>query len=806
MNEQEFLQVRKMALQKYFSRMNPQQFDAVTTINGAVLVLAGAGSGKTTVIINRIANMVLFGDTLHQLTPVPNDSNLQKLQNYIHGNVGITLQELQNFIAVRPVNPWQILAITFTNKAAEELKNRLAETLGENAQNVWASTFHSACVRILRTCSERVGYANNFTIYDTDDSLKLLKSCMKEMKISEKNFLPKDILSSISHAKDSMIAPEKYVLEFGNDYFHAMTGKIYQSYQNQLQEANAMDFDDLIYLTVRIFENNPDILEKYQNKFRYLMVDEYQDTNHAQYRLVSLLAEKYGNLCVVGDDDQSIYSFRGATIENILNFEKQFKQCRVIKLEENYRSTRNILNTANDIISHNEYRKKKKLRTSGEDGELVYIVTTTDEKLEAQFIVDKIQKGIIQGKHYADFVVLYRMNALSNYLEKAFVRSHIPYRIYGGIRFQDRKEIKDILAYLTVLVNPFDSVRFERVINVPKRGIGVSTTVAITQIASDLHISPIEVVQNCQNFPVLSRRVPALLQFAYLMEELQQKISELPLEEFFDFMLDKTGYLAMLEQDDKDGEERIENVKEFRSNIVDYVRLHENPTLEGFLEEMALYTDSDKESGQDTVSMMTMHAAKGLEFDTVFAVGMEENIFPSARSAFEKSELEEERRLAYVTVTRAKRCLYLLHAKSRLVFGDFRNNETSRFLNEISAKYVRFQQCLVGGITGAGSLKRLLSGVPEEYTYIGETTSVKQTPEKPVFSSQDIKTPVSNTLPSAGNLNQVFAVGERIHDKIFGDGSILRAEAISNDWLLEIAFDQIGTKKLMARYRQITKL
>ena len=778
MNQQEFLQVKKRALQRYFSRMNPQQLEAVTTVNGALLVLAGAGSGKTTVIINRIVNMVLFGDTLHIMTPVPNYQKLQVLQDYIQGKITLNSEELQNIIAVKPVNPWQILAITFTNKAAEELKNRLAKTLGETAKNIHASTFHSACVRILRTCSDRIGYSNQFTIYDMEDSLKIIKACMKELKISEKDFSPKNMLANISRAKDRMIAPEEYLEEFGEDnYLHVVTEKVYQAYQEQLKKANAMDFDDLIYLTVQIFERHKDILEKYQNKFKYIMIDEYQDTNYAQYRLVSLLSQKYSNLCVVGDDDQSIYSFRGATIENILNFESQFKNCRTIRLEQNYRSTKNILNTANHVIANNKNRKGKNLWTSGQAGELVHIVTASDEKAEAQFIIDNIKKQIIEGKKYSDFVVLYRMNVLSNNLEKYFIKNKIPYRIYGGIRFQDRKEIKDILAYLSVLVNPFDIIRFERIINTPRRGIGETTTVIINKIASDFNISPLEVIENCQNYPRLSRRTAVLTQFAYLMQELKEKISELSLEEFFDFMLEKTGYLDMLKADGKDGEERIEHVREFRSNIVDYVRSHENPTLEEFLEEMALYTDADKNNTeQDVVTLMTMHSAKGLEFDTVFAVGMEENIFPSARSAFEQSELEEERRLAYVTITRAKKYLYLLRVQSRLIFGGYRNNEISRFLTEIPEEYICFEKC--------------------QNT---EITKIENTSQKSMYF-------VKKPNLSAGNVNQVFEVGEWIHDAVFGDGIVISAKPIGRDCLLEIAFDKVGIKKLMARYRNIIKI
>ncbi len=786
MNEQEFLKLKKSAVGTCFSDMNPQQLEAIMTVNGAVLILAGAGSGKTTVIVNRIANMILFGDTVNTLSPVPEAENLQKLEDYIQGKAMLTFGELQNFISANPVKPWQILAITFTNKAAGELKDRLATTLGEEAQSIHASTFHSACVRILRTCIDRIGYGNQFTIYDSDDSLKIMKSCLKELQVSEKNFPPKQVLANISSAKDSMISPEDYEENYGSDYKQLVIAKLYKAYQEKLFASNALDFDDLIFQTVRVFETCPDVLEKYQNKFKYILVDEYQDTNHAQYKFISLLSEKYQNLCVVGDDDQSIYKFRGADIENILSFEKQFPDCKTIKLEENYRSTQHILSAANSVISHNKARKKKKLWTSAGDGELVHSVTVRDEREEAEYIAKKIKSAVAKGKSYSNFAVLYRLNALSNSLEKAFIRNKIPYRIYGGTRFQDRKEIKDVTAYLAVLQNPFDFVRFERIINTPKRGIGESTASKITQIAQDLHLSPIQVVENCQQYPTLGKRTAPLTQFAYLMQTLQKALATMPLEEFFDFMLEKTGYLDMLKQEEsEEAKERIDNVKEFRSNIVDYVRNTENPDLEGFLSEMALYTDADKTISGDTVSLMTMHSAKGLEFDTVFAAGMENNIFPGFRSMDNQEELEEERRLAYVTITRAKRNLYLLHAQERLIFGDYRRNALSRFINEINPEH------LDSGV----------KPVKKSFASPAETPVKSGLKQQMAMISQTKKTP-----PSLGNPDLKLAVGDRIQDAKFGQGTVLRAEAMGNDYLLEIAFDDVGTKKLMARFRQITKL
>ncbi|MDE5563879.1 MAG: UvrD-helicase domain-containing protein, partial [Oscillospiraceae bacterium] len=641
----DFLKLKQAALRRCFSRMNAPQLEAIMTVKGPVLVLAGAGSGKTTVIVNRIAGMVLFGDAAHAVTPVPPKDDLARLQDYINGG-SLTMGELRDLIADRPIPPWQILAITFTNKAAGELKARLADTLGEAAQDIHAATFHSACVRILRTCADRLGYNKNFTIYDSDDSLRAMKAVMKELDVSEKKFPPRSILGSISSAKDQMISPEEYADEAGTDYWKSVVARLYKAYQERLHNADALDFDDLIYCTVRVFETCPDVLEKYQRKYRYILVDEYQDTNYAQYRLVSLLAEEHGNLCVVGDDDQSIYRFRGATIENILQFEEQFPGCKVVRLEENYRSTQHILDAANGVIANNESRKAKHLWTGAGEGEKVILHNVPNEQDEGDFIAATVKKGVENGRQYTDFAVLYRMNALSNAVERAMMRHKIPYRIYGGVRFLDRKEIKDVTAYLAVLQNPHDLVRFERIVNVPKRGIGEATTATILRIAQDLSMSSLEVVKNCEDFPALSKRAKALLAFSSLMDELKEAEETLPMEELFDLLLDKSGYMHMLKEEGDTGETRIENVKEFRSNIVNYCREHEDASLEGFLEETALYTDADRAGDDNVVSLMTMHAAKGLEFDTVFAVGMETGIFPGSRSFETQADMEEERRLA----------------------------------------------------------------------------------------------------------------------------------------------------------------
>ncbi len=786
MTELEFMNLKKAALQRCFRRMNPQQFEAVTTVSGPVLVLAGAGSGKTTVIVNRIANMVLFGDTLSHPTPVPSGAELRKLQAYIDGG-DLTMGELQDLIADRPIQPWQILAITFTNKAAGELKARLAETLGDAALDIHASTFHSACVRILRTCIDRIGYEKSFTIYDSDDSLRVMKKCMQELDVSEKKFPPKSMLSAISSAKDSMISPEAYAALAGHDYWKAVTAKLYKAYQNRLQAAQAVDFDDLISLTVRVFEECPDVLEKYQRKFRYLMVDEYQDTNHAQYRLVRLLAQAHGNLCVVGDDDQSIYRFRGATIENILQFEAQFAGCKTIRLEENYRSTQHILDAANAVISHNQSRKEKHLWTAAGDGDKVTLLSVSGEKDEGQFIADTVEDAVKNGASYADFAVLYRMNALSNSIERALMRNKIPYRVYGGVRFQDRKEIKDVTSYLCVIQNPNDLVRFERIVNMPKRSIGEATVSTILAIAQDLHMTPIEVMRNAADFPALKRPAP-LQRFAAMMDSFTELAETATLEELFDTVLEQSGYKQMLVLQGDEGEARLENVEELRSNIVEYMKESAEPTLEGFLEENALYTDADRAEEGETVSLMTMHAAKGLEFDTVFAVGMEQGIFPSQRSFDSPEDMEEERRLAYVTITRAKRRLYLVRCQNRLLFGSYKQNPLSRFVREIPENLLETDDRTVHQLREMPAEVKTNSGLAYLKKAQADAARARAQQQAPAAPMQ-------------------FSVGERILSPVFGEGTILSLEPMpGNDYLMEVAFDRVGTKKIMSKYQKIRKI
>ncbi|MDY4017687.1 MAG: 3'-5' exonuclease, partial [Ruminococcus callidus] len=685
MTEAECIALKQQAFRKYFHSLNEQQQQAVFSVNGPVLVLAGAGSGKTTAIISRIVNMIYFGDGYAQADGYLPEEDAVWLQAYIDGKEPEDVERLREILAIAPIRPWNILAITFTNKAAGEMRARLASTLGEElASSVHASTFHSACVQILRRSIERLGYGSDFAIYDADDSRKLMKSCLADCNVSEKQFPPRGIVQEISNAKDAMISPEEMWEDAGEDYRKQTVARLYAAYQRHLRESNALDFDDIIYLTVELFRRFPEELAKYQYRFPYVLVDEYQDTNHAQYQLISLLTHASGNLCVVGDDDQSIYRFRGATIENILGFEEEFPDCTVIRLEQNYRSTQNILDAANSVIANNTGRKSKHLWTNAGAGEKITWYRAADESDESAYVSDTILKQVKAGEKYSDHAILYRMNAQSNMLERALVHKGIPYRIYGGTRFYDRKEIKDILAYMSIVENPNDRVRFERIVNEPKRGIGNATLALLLQISQDLHLSPLEVLQNVEQYPALSKKKTALKKFAELWEALITAEREQPLEQFLDTILEKTGYHGMLESMGEEGTFRLENIEELKTSILTYQNEAEEASLGGFLEEISLYTDVDKyEPDQDTVMLMTVHSAKGLEFRNVFLVGMEQGVFPGNRSLSTPQDLEEERRLAYVALTRAKEKLTLTTAASRMLFGMTMRNPPSQFLEEI---------------------------------------------------------------------------------------------------------------------------
>ena len=630
-------------MQEKLKKMNPRQLEAVLHTEGPLLILAGAGSGKTTVLINRIAYII--------------DQSLAK--------------------------PWQILAITFTNKAAGELKERLTAMLGDTGGDVWAATFHSTCARILRRDGDRIGYSSHFTVYDTDDSKRLVKDCQKALNIDDKMISHKSILSEISHAKDSMLSPADYQAAAGSDFRLAKIGAVYELYQKRLREADAMDFDDLLGNTVELFRQCPDVLEYYQNRFRYIMVDEYQDTNQVQYEFVRLLAGKSKNLCVVGDDDQSIYKFRGATIENIMSFEKSYPNAKVIRLEQNYRSTKNILNAANAVISNNEERKGKTLWTENPEGDKIQIHTSSNEQDEAGFVATTILEQVAKGRKYSDFAVLYRMNSQSNILEKVFVKSGIPYRIIGGHRFYERREIRDMIAYLSVINNPSDEIRLRRIVNQPKRSIGDKTIATASEIAGALGESLLEVLGRADEFDSLRRASVKLKAFYDMMQELIDANDDesVSLHELYELILEKTGYIEALRGEKEEAETRIENINELASNLLKFQEENgEEATLSAFLEEVSLMTDIDNyDETADTVVMMTMHSAKGLEFPVVFLPGFEEGIFPGLQAIYDPNEIQEERRLCYVAITRAKESLYLLNADSRMLFGSTSRNRPSRF-------------------------------------------------------------------------------------------------------------------------------
>lgn len=786
MTEAECIALKQQAFRKYFHFLNEQQQQAVFSVNGPVLVLAGAGSGKTTAIISRIVNMIYFGDGYAQADGYLPEEDAVWLQAYIDGKEPEDVERLREILAIASIRPWNILAITFTNKAAGEMRARLASTLGEElASSVHASTFHSACVQILRRSIERLGYGSDFAIYDADDSRKLMKSCLADCNVSEKQFPPRGIVQEISNAKDAMISPEEMWEDAGEDYRKQTVARLYAAYQRHLRESNALDFDDIIYLTVELFRRFPEELAKYQYRFPYVLVDEYQDTNHAQYQLISLLTHASGNLCVVGDDDQSIYRFRGATIENILGFEEEFPDCTVIRLEQNYRSTQNILDAANSVIANNTGRKSKHLWTNAGAGEKITWYRAADESDESAYVSDTILKQVKAGEKYSDHAILYRMNAQSNMLERALVHKGIPYRIYGGTRFYDRKEIKDILAYMSIVENPNDRVRFERIVNEPKRGIGNATLALLLQISQDLHLSPLEVLQNVEQYPALSKKKTALKKFAELWEALITAEREQPLEQFLDTILEKTGYHGMLESMGEEGTFRLENIEELKTSILTYQNEAEEASLGGFLEEISLYTDVDKyEPDQDTVMLMTVHSAKGLEFRNVFLVGMEQGVFPGNRSLSTPQDLEEERRLAYVALTRAKEKLTLTTAASRMLFGMTMRNPPSQFLEEID-------KSLLEEKTSRRQSKRgIPAGNAESVQSISLLQQQMAASKKRVYQAQP----------------KEFHVGERVRHAVFGDGTVLSITKMANDAMLEVGFDQVGTKRLMASHPKIKKL
>lgn len=776
-----FVNARRRYILSGFRSLNAMQQEAVATTEGPLLLLAGAGSGKTTVLINRIANLLRYGraSDSNDVPDIISEDDvyfLEGLQEPITYEDRIRADYL---CALEPVAPWNVIAITFTNKAANELKQRLTDMLGPEGQDVWAMTFHSACCRILRKDIERLGYSKSFTIYDTADSERVMKDIIKEMGLDDKTFPARYVLSIISREKDNMVSADEFMesVESSNDFRMYHVARAYMRYQIKLKESNALDFDDIIFKTVLLLQQNEDIRTYYQRKFRYVLVDEYQDTNHMQYLLTSLLAGGYENICVVGDDDQSIYRFRGATIENILSFEKQYRGSRVIRLEQNYRSTQNILNAANAVIAHNLGRKGKQLWTANGQGKPLTIYEASDESAEANYVANQIISAS-KGKNFKNYAVLYRTNAQSNALEFAFKRNGIPYRVIGGMRFFDRAEVKDMLAYLCVINNRADDLRLLRIINNPPRGLGAKTIETAERLATAEGNGVYSVISDPYTYGPLQKSADKLLKFTVMIEELAQLLVDgMPLDEFYDAVMVRTGYIAMLEgKPTEENQTRLENIRELKSSIYAYMQNAQIPTLSGFLEEIALYTDLESYSDEDdTVVMMTMHSAKGLEFPSVFLVGFEEGLFPGMRAIGEHEEMEEERRLCYVAITRAKQELTITYAKQRMLYGRTNASLPSRFIKEIPEDvYVK-----KGGYQTAPTYTTAYTTPNYRKPAVNMSSFTYTTPEKTTYLE----------------LNK----GDMVMHTAFGRGMVLSVVKMGGDALLEIAFDRIGTKKLMAK-------
>ena len=741
-----------------FDRLNDMQKKAVLQTEGAVLVLAGAGSGKTGALTVRIAHLIEKG-----------------------------------------VKPWNILAITFTNKAAKEMSERVNKLIGDKAKDIWVSTFHSTCVRILRRDIDKIGYSRDFSIYDTDDQEKMMKEVFKRLNfsITDKTFTVKGALAEISKQKEELISWEDYEAKTDKDIRKVKFAKAYRIYQTLLKENNVLDFDDLIYKTVQLFKTDTDVLDYYQEKFKYIMVDEYQDTNTSQYELVRLLSAKYKNICVVGDDDQSIYGWRGANIRNILDFEKDFEDTVVIKLEQNYRSTKTILDAANSVIKNNTTRKDKTLWTENDKGSIIHIKRADNEYDEARFVGDKINELILKGdRKYKDFAVLYRTNAQSRAIEDYFVKKSIPYRLLGGIRFYERKEIKDVLSYLKVLSNPADTIALKRIINVPKRGLGDASIEKVENFANENNMSFYEALSHIDEITELKTRAKKFKEFYEVMTEIEKDANELSVSELIESVLNKTGYVQLLQDEGTDEAlARIENIDEFVSKAVEYEKSTDEPSLREFLEDIALVADIDNyEPDEDTVVLMTMHSAKGLEFPYVFIVGMEEGMFPTYRvmQYGTNEDMEEERRLCYVAITRAKEELFITQAKSRMQHGITQYNAPSRFLKEIPAELIEIP-------------------VKPQLSEVGDYIRKSEMRIKPVFTKPNpyggiAKKPQTAGIPSPQNATLDYEVGDKVRAPKYGIGTVEKITPGGADFEVTVSFKDKGVKKFMAGLSKLKKV
>ncbi|MBQ9161698.1 MAG: UvrD-helicase domain-containing protein [Clostridia bacterium] len=811
-----YLKAKKALFDKAYSNLNPKQREAVFTINTPLLILAGAGSGKTTVLVKRIAYIIKYGNA-YAANIIPRGLTEERVAA-LEGATSLSRGEIEGILPefiTESCPPYNILAITFTNKAAKEIKTRLASELGDEimAADIWSGTFHSVCMRILRVHGEKLGFGREFTIYDADDTKKAVAAAMKRCNIDEKQFPVKSIVNAISHAKDELMTPMAFARMAQGDFRREKIAKVYAAYQEDMIRSNAMDFDDIIVNTVRLFSEYPDVLAYYQRKFKYVCVDEYQDTNIAQFRLTEMLAGGHDYIMAVGDDDQSIYKFRGATIENILQFDKVYSDAKVIKLEQNYRSTQTILDAANKVIANNVGRRGKNLWTDSGAGEAITVCKTEDQLGESRFIVDTVNSLMASGGYtYRDFAVLYRTNSQSGSVEKAFAKGGVPYRMIAGTRFNDRKEIRDIVAYLQLINNRADRERLLRIINVPARKIGDKTIEAIKIIADEIGESLFYVIDHVERYGALSRSAMTLRAFADLINELAEMAKTAPLGDLFDALADKSGYMRMLEEGGEAEKERIDNILEFKSGMVEYSENTDEPTLTGFLEENALVADVDKyDESADAVVLMTVHSAKGLEFPVVFIPGMEDGIFPGMQNIMGDSEdMEEERRLAYVALTRAKRKVYIIHAKSRLWYGHTVYNPVSRFVSEIPEKLCDVvdktaSSWRTGGMYGG-------SGTSAPRTYYSAGSGMSAYPPKKTGVGYGDKITVGKPLnvpPQNKDARaQMFALkaGDRVSHITFGEGEILSAKRMGNDTLFEVAFDRAGTKKLMGTYAKLKKI
>jgi len=780
MNKERFLSLRRKLISEEFSFLNDMQQKAVLKTEGPLLLLAGAGSGKTTVLINRLINILRYGKAYESdfIPGYVTDADCDTLEKAIADRDSVPDEEIIRLCSVDAPRPWETIAITFTNKAAGELRERLMRACGDAGADVWAHTFHSACARILRRDIERIGYPRSFAIYDEDDKKKLIDLIIKELNLDSKRFEVKSVASMISSMKDSLIGPEEFAAEAIGDYYKEKVSKIYFAYQEKLQASGALDFDDIICKTIELLRTCDDVREYYQNRFKYVLVDEYQDTNHAQYIFCELLAGSRMNLCVVGDDDQSIYKFRGATIANIIEFEERYKNAVTIRLEQNYRSTSNILNAANGVISNNTQRKGKKLWCDNQTGDKVklYIGDTQDE--EGQYICSQVLAAYKKGSPYKDNAILYRNHALSNSIEIALKRNGIPYRIVAGLRFFDRAEVKDMMAYLWVINNPADNVRLMRIINNPPRKIGQKALEIASDLAEAQNTYIFDIAARSAEIPEIMRFAPHLNAFTDMMQNMMDLKNDIPLPELYDILLEKSGYLkALQEKPTMENRGRIENIMELKSNIAEYSSRAAEPSLEGFLEEISLITDIDRyDENADAVTLMTIHSSKGLEFNNVFIAGTEDGLFPSYRSLENEAELEEERRLCYVAMTRAKQKLHFTAAKRRMLYGQTSYYRPSRFISEVP--------------------EDVIENCSPVYTQSAQQPKIIKKPR----TIPSIPKPAGSFTVSATQQQpraKVCKPGDRVEHKTFGPGVVKSVTAIGGDHLLEIAFEQVGTKLMM---------